>query len=393
MKELIEFKLEDQIEGIALLKQKLTLPTFNRNGRVSHKLPEIQSPFSHPFQNKHKWNGGLNLFQEEWKCSLPSANILNNLIFIPNSYDLLTPKLISPSLSYPSIKIRDNEKKTWGAAHNYYNIKDKYYNLIDKKSLIYEEVKSQYIYIVIQWHSCHSNYFHWLTEILPKFYLLGFITNWRLPKNIRFVTVGYRLKKFQYESLCLLFSLSKIDIIHYSRSVKFEKSLVIHPPSPGWLATSFLKEMSNHLISNISESKLNNPPYKSNKPLFIKRGETRNFRDFDIDSKKYINELIYSGSIDQFDPGLYTFTEQIAQFYNSNSIFGIHGAAFANLIFSQSKNRTIEFSSLNYPDIPTYYLSGISNIKWSNILLSLDQYGFYKLNGNCINTIMEYFKN
>ncbi len=391
MTEYLRLSQDNSAEGKPpFFKKSMNSITLDLRGNLSTHKPISSPPFNHPFQNKNQWSGGLNPYEDEWLCEKESIALYNDLIFISDSYDLLSPNGTIAELSYPSKRISEAEKKAWGKYHNRYVFNNAELDLIESDRFKFVSDENEQITFIVQWHRDQSNYFHWITEVLPKVYILALSIGWENISRIRFATVKYELKEYQLESLFSLLGNKQIKIEHFPSSTKFKRVIIAHSPSPGWTATKFLTSYVNRLSTQIHQDKNLEHSYDFSQPIYIERGQTNNIRMLSKESHQLLSRLITENKLQAFTPGEHSFNEQVLFFSLAQRMLGIHGAAFTNIIFCKPNSKVVEFFPGNYKDSPTYYLAGVNNIAWNRIICPTISDGIINLDKHVIDITMKY---
>ncbi len=200
----------------------------------------------------------------------------------------------------------------------------------------------------------NTNYWHWLFDVLPRF---------KIYKNANFnlEEIDYYLfpslkKNFQNETLNLL-GIDKIKRLSSKNYRHFSADSIIvtsHPYTllndpevdslniPIWLSNflknSFLKKSLN--VSNIKNF---------NKKIYINRKDGTSLR-YIINENELMSYLDKEGFL-SLTLSDYSFSDQVAIFNNAEQIIGLHGAGFANIVFSKPKTKVIEIRSNTAGDV------------------------------------------
>jgi capsular polysaccharide biosynthesis protein len=202
----------------------------------------------------------------------------------------------------------------------------------------------------------NSNYWHWLFDVLPRLEILR-----QAGKSLE--DVDYFLfpsfdQKFQSESLDKLNipQGKRLSSKNY-RHVKADQIITTSHPYiflndpfkdslniPLWIF-DFLR---NKFLKKIDQDNLEQKSFPSK--IFINRkdGKTKKWR-FIINELEVENFLKSSGfkSVTLSD---YSLLDQVKLFYNAKTIVGLHGAGFANIIYSKPGTKVLEFKSTNAGD-------------------------------------------
>ncbi len=212
-----------------------------------------------------------------------------------------------------------------------------------------------------------SNYYHWMTEILPRLYMLL-----NVKKEIPFdqIYLSYSNTPYQKETLALL-GITQDNIIRAHATDHILPSKLIFPSqvavsclSPEWVI-NFLKYLclKNYSLKN------------GKRRIFISRKKA--------ELRKILNEDDITTFLDTY--GFETIllenlsvVEQAQLFYESEWIIGIHGAGLTNLVFTRPGTHVIELFQehldetffdlsfplkLNYYPIKTHAVNDLSDTK------------------------------
>jgi len=358
----------------------LNIPKITSNGYYYPLEYPLKSPFSSPFFNFTSWPGLLNPKTREWSLTSPFCRYFEDLMYVPDSFDIFIDRSVVLSESYPSDDIRAKQKLSWGLSHNSL-IDDQGHliNLIQSSRLISEYSSENSIHFVYICHSEGLNYFHWLTEYLPRVYLLHLAFGPFISSNIIFASIGCTPRSFHADSINIFNSEISARYIHYPSTTRIPRSIVVQTPSPGWCATFYLRDMVAFIKANM--------PYHenilckfANQIIFVVRGQdTKNNRDLSAKSLEQFLSFCQDSNIIVLDPSDYSFTEQVAIFSSVRAVVGVHGAAFANQIFCNINTRVLEFVPRSSSAIPTCYLSSVSQCHWSCFPLEYDVNGMLEL--------------
>lgn len=194
----------------------------------------------------------------------------------------------------------------------------------------------------------NENYWHWLFDVLPKFALLERTVN--LEKIDHFLLPNIT-KKFQKETLDILNIRNKKRLSSfYNRHLSCEKLIVIDHPrlkksptfnrfndaprwSSNWLRKKFLKNIK--------------PNKKLPKKFYIDRKDSENKNRIILNESKLVS-ILKRKKFKIINLSKLSFSHQIALFNNANTILGLHGAGFSNLVFCKPKAKIIEIRPKNF---------------------------------------------
>lgn len=215
------------------------------------------------------------------------------------------------------------------------------------------------------------NYFHLLSDVLHKLYVLEEYTEIDCP-----VLVGrtvWTKPFFQY--LIRETSLSRYDWQQITQPIHVQE-LWISRPMP-YAKKHWLKTKSIFIQKNVA--------LKDSKAIFINRSKntTRHITNFNA-----VEPILNKLGVSVIDPGSMNVREQ-AELYNSAThVIGIHGAGMTNVVFcDHEKVKVLELCSNNRIGTQYYWLCTALGINWDMMLGSkanadqsfeLDPIGFEK---------------
>ena len=214
----------------------------------------------------------------------------------------------------------------------------------------------------------NTNYWHWLFDVLPRIKIFK-------DTNLNFTEIDYFLvpslkTNFQKETLDLL-NIDQYKCLS-SKSYRhiFANQIIVtsHPYNllndpeidslniPQWLShflrNSFLKKC-------LERTKIKN----FNKKIYINRKDGTSLRY--IINESEVENYLYNEGFTSIKLSDYSFSDQLAIFYNADQVVGLHGAGFANTIFCKEGTKIIEMRSDTTGDV-------IKNLVKSNNLKYYD---------------------
>ena len=196
------------------------------------------------------------------------------------------------------------------------------------------------------------NYWHWLLDIIPKLKIVE-----KEIDDIDYFLFPNTEKKFQKETLKLLnIPIKKILSSKSYRHIYADKIISTdftynltnnpwedHLKIPNWIYI-YLK---NKFIPHLKETK------KLPKKFYIDRGDSvsnsKNSRV--ILNETTVKDYLKKNGYEIVSLANLTFLDQVALFNQAKSIVGLHGAGFANLVFSNPKTKVLELKSNTAGDI------------------------------------------
>ena len=194
------------------------------------------------------------------------------------------------------------------------------------------------------------NYFHFLSDVLHKIYLLEKFIKLDCP-----LLVGsqvYSMPFFQF--FITQTELSKLNWQVIDLPVQVKELFIARPMPYGkehWLRTK------NLLIQNDSIQ-------TSKRAIFINRTGTRHLTNWGA-----IEKVLTDHSVEIVDPGKMDVRQQAFLFNSARHIIGIHGAGMTNLAFcNHSKVNVLELCSNDRIGTQYYWLCQALGIEWDMML-------------------------
>nr|MBP9151467.1 glycosyltransferase family 61 protein [Flavobacteriales bacterium] len=190
------------------------------------------------------------------------------------------------------------------------------------------------------------NYFHFISDVLNKIYLLEKFTKIDCPLLVS--RQVYSKPFFQY--FITETKLSGYDWLPIDEVVKVEELYIARPLPYGkelWLRTKalFIKKDYDLVIQ---------------KAIFINRIGTRNITNFEE-----IESILNKYSVEIVEPGNLNVAQQAALFNAASHIIGIHGAGMTNLVFcNHQKVKVLELCWNNRIGTQYYWLCQSLGIDW-----------------------------
>jgi len=201
----------------------------------------------------------------------------------------------------------------------------------------------------------NSNYWHWLFDVLPRIKLADEIFDYKKIDNFLVPSIK---KKFQIQSLDLLninknkilpsnefrhISATSLIAVDHPYVLKNDPSIEIqHMPKwiIEWLRYSFLTK-NNILKKSIF------------KKIYIERSnvDDKNTIRRKITNENEVKSVLLKNNFHSIKPETLSFNEQVNLFSSADFIVGLHGAAFANIVFSRKNTKILEIQSTGTADV------------------------------------------
>ena len=250
-----------------------------------------------------------------------------------------------------NVSIIDNNKIVDNASYQQIKgeLKNARFNSAIKRGTPYFKKKfNGNILCLTQGASGHSNYFHWLFDILPKIKIFSKIYN---LDQIEYFYLS-KLKDFQKTTLKLL-KCDKIKIIESNRYRHVSANKIFAVDHPWYSQGYILNEAKNlpmWIINWLRNSFLTAAcKFDNNEKIFIDRTESQ-FNHCQLQNNNEVSSFLKSRGFTTYKVGQLTFEQQIYLFKKAKLIVGAHGAAFANLTFCSPGTKIVEIKPLTHPN-------------------------------------------
>jgi len=195
----------------------------------------------------------------------------------------------------------------------------------------------------------NSNYWHWLFDVLPRIFIFS---NHADLNEIDYFLFPNLDENFQKESLKILnLPLKKcLSSKHYRHFSANEVIATDHPYNflneplvdslniPSWIS-SILRKKFNYKKEDIK----NNLPRK----FYIDRSDSKSLhaKMRTISNENDVVKFLKNNEFSIIKLSDFSFTDQIQLFNQAECVVGLHGAGFANMIFSKPNTKIIELKS------------------------------------------------
>ena len=201
----------------------------------------------------------------------------------------------------------------------------------------------------------NSNYWHWMFDVLPRIELINKILNYNKIDNFLVPSVN---KKFQLESLELL-DIDRKKILPSNKFRHIEVTSLLLADHPYVLnndPSNEIQRMPKWIILWLRRKfleKNNNLKHSTHKKIYIDRNNSNYNRSI---RRKIINEeevksFLFENGFHPINPEFLSLRDQVNLFSNADFIIGLHGAAFANIVFSKKNTKILEIQSTGTADV------------------------------------------
>ena len=223
----------------------------------------------------------------------------------------------------------------------------------------------------------NKNYWHWIFDVLPR---IGLCEKTFGLNNVDYFLLPDHVKKFQIETLdCLKISNEKKRLSSEKfRHIKAKELIVTDHPvvtsgdatkdimdSPKWIS-DWLK--SNFINEDVKNSKING------KKIYIDRSDIVSdpFSQRIIINEDEVKAFLLKNNFISIKLHEMKFIDQVKLFYNVNTIVGLHGGGFANLVFCKPGTKIIELRS-SQAGPPIENLAKKNSLNYNSITVNAEQ--------------------
>ena len=199
---------------------------------------------------------------------------------------------------------------------------------------------------IISGKDAKDNYWHWLIDVLPRLIILEKELNY---KEVTLLVPDYE-KKYQKDSLECLRKNKKTNYISLNRN-RFSqfKKIVSCSNNENFEYYNFLllSKLRDKILSHV---KTNSLPINDNyEKIYISRDDSTKKNRRILENSREVEKFLSENGFKILILSKYSFLEQAAIFNRARVIIGLHGAGFANIIFSKKKTKIIEITSFQWP--------------------------------------------
>ena len=209
----------------------------------------------------------------------------------------------------------------------------------------------------------NNNYWHWLFDVLPRIALCNEIIN---KDKIDFFLLPSNKRRFQKETLELLYINENKQISsEIFRHIICDKLFVTaHPVLRSSDATKDIQNIPKWISNWLKETFLAKKSKILLKKVYIDRSDsTSNVKHLrTIKNDEEVKQYLSSEGFEIIKLSEYSFEDQVSIFNTAETIIGLHGAGFANIVFSKPNTKIIELK------IKSHIGKEIENLAISNDL-------------------------
>ncbi len=229
------------------------------------------------------------------------------------------------------------------------------------------------VFSLLSGGAAKNNYFHWIFDVLPK---IGILEQLKLKQNPNYFLLPSLKKKYQLESLLDLKISEKrlLDGEKY-KHIKCDNLLTVdHPYVFKNNPSKSIVNIPTWIIQWLRKKYIKRKSIKSDyfRKIYINREKDSILENRRIINNEEVKNILKNYGFKIVSLSNYTFKDQVKIFNNAKFIVGLHGAGFANLVFSKPNTKVIELSS-KYSGNVLPYLAKKCQLNYKKIVDSRPQ--------------------
>jgi capsular polysaccharide biosynthesis protein len=189
------------------------------------------------------------------------------------------------------------------------------------------------VFSLLSGHFGNENYYHWLTAILPRIYL---VEKARLIGNVDFYLVPDDALRFQVETL---------DLLGIPREARISSRKTPHVAADAVIATKHpcpnVQDVPRWIVEWLRDAFLEKSSHQEySRFVYIGRADARKRRLLNED--ECFSTVLQPLGFEAYQLPKMPFISQIRLFAGADAIVGIHGAALTNLSFCRNGTSVVE---------------------------------------------------
>ena len=202
------------------------------------------------------------------------------------------------------------------------------------------------VFSMLSGGAAKNNYWHWIFDVLPKIEILQKINYKNKPDYYLLPSLK---KNYQIETLLSL-KIPKKKLLDGEKfkHIKCDNLLTVdHPYVFNNNPSKSIINIPIWIIKWLKKKYVKNKSSKSNhlKKIYIDREGDSILENRRIINNNEVKNLLKHNGFRIVSLSNHSFKEQVKMFNNAKLIVGLHGAGFANLVFSNPRTKVIELSS------------------------------------------------
>ena len=211
----------------------------------------------------------------------------------------------------------------------------------------------------------NDNYWHWLFDVLPRLALCKEITS---LEKINYFLLPNNKRKFQKETLNIL----KINENKQLSSENFRHILcdklfiTSHPVVKSNDVTRDVQNIPLWISQWLKKTFMQKNEKKFSKKIYIDRSDsTSNVKYLrTIQNEDEVKNCLSRIGFESVRLGEHSFKDQVSIFENAEIIVGLHGAGFANIVFSKPNTKIIELKKRSHEGKEIENLAKSNNLSY-----------------------------
>lgn len=209
------------------------------------------------------------------------------------------------------------------------------------------------VFSLLSGGAAKNNYWHWIFDVLPK---IGIFKKSR-ERSPDFYLLPSLKKKYQIDSLYELnIPIKKLLDGEKYKHIKSHKILSVdHPNVFKNNPSTSIQNIPFWIIKWLKKQYVNNNKQKTlfPKKIFINRDEDSHTEKRKLVNNNEVKSFLEKCGFTSVTLSKYEFKKQVKLFNNANFIVGLHGAGFANIVFSKPKTKVLEIKSKSSGNVIT----------------------------------------
>jgi len=231
------------------------------------------------------------------------------------------------------------------------------------------------VFSVISGRDPNDNYAHWLLDVLPRLIILERL--FKKYTKINLLVPGYD-KPYQKDSIKYLILDKKVNILSLNNNkfCKFNKIVSCSNFTAGNYSHYYDKNLLTKIKNKILDQAKKRLFFKNKKfsKIYLSRADASKKKHRYLKNNLEIENYLIKKGFKVLTLSNYSLLEQSLIFNHAKIVIGLHGAGFANLIFSKKGTKIIEIGSLNWKDTDAYKkLSTNLNLNYKRILIKKEE--------------------
>ena len=229
------------------------------------------------------------------------------------------------------------------------------------------------VFSMLSGGAAKNNYWHWIFDVLPK---IGMIEKLKLKHKPDYYLLPSLKRKYQKETLLDLKIPEKklLDGEKY-KHIKCNQLLTVdHPYVFKNNPSKSIVNIPVWIIKWLRKKYIKNQPkkFKYFKKIYINRDDDSILQNRRIVNNKEVKNLLKNLGFQIISLSSFSFKDQVKIFNSANFIIGLHGAGFANLVFSRPNTKVIELTSKHGGNV-LHYLAKKCQLDYKKIVDSSPQ--------------------